>query len=407
MRVRRRGSIGFVCVLLIAACGQEGPTPTPAASLTAPFVAYVDEVASDLDRFWMAAELAGSGYEPPSVEPYRAGELPASVCAEGTGVDEWRDTAYYCFDDRTLVYDADFLQELFADGPGMVTTVLAHEWGHHVQALTSIPEESLQRELQADCYAGVYLAPTQEEANDISLAEESLEGLVEAGNEEYRQSAWFDINEHGSPGQRWVSYITGLLTFSDPAICAGHATYEPRPPEELGGFLVAHVPGVDYQSDAGGLTLTRGRVNLRLESVEPEAMPPADATPEAQLEAIFGPYASPMVVHTTQMLATGPEARPFGQWLSASYVADAPDQPGALRWGLVRLFRAENGEGLLVDSFVIDDTQVDPEDPEVVTLMADSVTMAYAIENYLCLPGQSAEVGSGGYFFSCDIEVRE
>lgn len=369
------------------------------------FLAHVDEVTADLNSYWSASVLAGDGYEPPTVRPHRAGELPASVCAEETDPESWRQGAHYCFDDRILTYDADWVAELYAEGPGVATTVLAHEWGHHVQALTVIPEESLQRELQADCYAGVYLAPTQEEINDITAAEASLRRLVEAGNEEYRQSAWFDISEHGSPGMRWVSFIIGLLTFSDPAICAGHATYEPQPPEPLGGFLVAHIPGVDYETDADGISLTRDRVNLRLEHVEAAAMPPADGAPEEQLAAVFGPYASPMVVQNFTMTEVGDDARPFGQWLSASYVADAPGEPGALRIGVVRFFRADNGEGLFVDSYVIDDTGVDLENPDLMSVLADTVTLGYAIENFLCLPGQSAERGSPDYYFSCDIEV--
>jgi hypothetical protein len=206
---------------------------------------------------------------------------------------------------------------------------------------------------------------------------------------------------------RWVSFIIGLLTFSDPDICAGYLTYQPRPPEQLGGFLVAHIPGADYETDADGISISRDRVNLRLEYLEPDAMPSGDDSPESQLADVFAPRAGQMVVHSFTLGDPERDTRPVGRWLSATYVADTPDVPGFLRIGLVRFVRADNGEGLFVHSYADDASGATIGDPEFEALVGDMLALGYATENFLCLPGQSAERGSAGYYFACDIEVPE
>src|SRR4029453_17922217 len=66
--------------------------------------------------------------------------------------------ARYCPDDGSIRYDRDWLEALHATfGPGPVAMVLAHAWGHLIQAATTTPFGPLRAQLQADCLAGIYL----------------------------------------------------------------------------------------------------------------------------------------------------------------------------------------------------------------------------------------------------------
>ena len=87
------------------------------------------------------------------------------------------DGLFYCLIDETIyVYEAMLQEELVAGADWqtrdyVIATVVAHEWGHHIQMLTGLAPLSIvftinqeqnapliarQRELQADCYAGLF-----------------------------------------------------------------------------------------------------------------------------------------------------------------------------------------------------------------------------------------------------------
>lgn len=116
-------------------------------------LSILDVAINDLDVFWaLSFEAAGRRYVAPRVVEYGPGVTsncgflsgdigPAAYCGDGT---VYYDLAWLSYVDSTF-------------GDFAWVTILAHEWGHHVQNLEGIrglPPKL--RELQADCLAGAY-----------------------------------------------------------------------------------------------------------------------------------------------------------------------------------------------------------------------------------------------------------
>lgn len=274
--------------MLLAACtGGPSPQPTPGATLRTPtpptpqptfqpddFTALVLEstggtspAGSDLDTRWRAlfdaVEITGEEpYRPPTaVIGYRAGDVPDTDCARGKTPARWRDNAFFCAADQRIVFDEDWLRSIKAEiGPEAVLALLAHEWGHHVQHLLNLGTESIREELQADCYAGMYLIESgllphgSLEDEDPALTA-AMTAFFSLGNTEYKASEWFAAQEHGSPVQRILATSTGLLSHQviDRSVaggmekglpwCFGYADYDVGDVVEIGPYRFLEFPG--------------------------------------------------------------------------------------------------------------------------------------------------------------------
>jgi hypothetical protein len=120
-------------------------------------------VSADLDAFWRDAFAAEPDrYVSPSVVPFDQATLTACGPADPayTG-------PFYCLLDQTIYLQEDFIAGAEAAiGDFAAAFIVAHEWGHHVQHLRGLrrseaPDEfgefySIELELMADCYAGVW-----------------------------------------------------------------------------------------------------------------------------------------------------------------------------------------------------------------------------------------------------------
>ena len=97
-------------------------------------------------------------------------------------------------------------------GDYTVVVIIAHEWGHAIQAqMGNESGISIQRELQADCYAGAYSQYAVNESKKVIIEDgdidEATASLFEAGD---GGGSWFDRNAHGSGDQRQAAFNTGL-----------------------------------------------------------------------------------------------------------------------------------------------------------------------------------------------------
>ncbi len=146
---------------------------------------------------------------------------------------------FYCPADQGIYIDTSFYDEmthkLGAGGDFARYYVMAHEYGHHVQALTGLAgqvrkaqqqnpsranELQVRMELQADCYAGVWAGRNRSliEAGDM---EEGLRAASAIGDDTLQRRAGQTVNPesftHGSSAQRMNWLQRGLKTGDEEA----------------------------------------------------------------------------------------------------------------------------------------------------------------------------------------------
>ncbi len=252
---------GLVVVLLLSwltgtdilsLLGGGGPVVPPSASVsdtgraaTSPeeekLVDFVDAVMGDAQATW--TQHLGARYHPTRVRLFR--DAIQSAC----GMGESASGPFYCPGDQFVYLDLGFFDELRqrfgAPGDFAQAYVVAHELGHHVQALLgtdrrvraaqeSRPSEanalSVALELQADCYAGVWgheaSQPGRAQTGRVELesgdAEQGLRAAAAIGDDRIqRMSTGHVFPErftHGSSEQRMTWFRRGL-TSGNPAAC--------------------------------------------------------------------------------------------------------------------------------------------------------------------------------------------
>ena len=191
---------------------------------------------SSAQKTW-AALFARSGerFQAPSLQFFdQNGESGCGAAQAAMG-------PFYCPLDRGVYLDTTFFDELQnrfgAKGDFAQDYVIAHEFGHHIQNLTGTSDRvrevqqssgrtegnaaSVQLELQADCYAGVWAAQNRDrlEPGDI---EEGLTAAQAIGDDTLQKQAQGrvvpDSFTHGSSAQR-MRWLKVGLDSGDPAQC--------------------------------------------------------------------------------------------------------------------------------------------------------------------------------------------
>jgi uncharacterized protein len=209
-------------------------------------VDMVDAIAEDVQDTWQ--NVLGSRYERTRVTLFR--DQIQSAC----GFAQSATGPFYCPGDHKVYLDLGFFDELQrrfgAPGDFAQAYVLAHEFGHHIQALSGTESQmrqaqrtdpsqsnalSVRLELQADCYAGVWghsaaqqgraaQGKVELEAGDV---EEGLRAAAAIGDDRLQKMATGRVMPerftHGSSEQRVTWFKRGLES-GDPRACDTFAT---------------------------------------------------------------------------------------------------------------------------------------------------------------------------------------
>jgi predicted metalloprotease len=197
------------------------------------FVAYTNSIQS----YWAGAY---DGYQKIQVVPF-TGQV-STACGTATSAVG----PFYCPGDTTVYLDTGFFDELTSKlgakgGDSAEAYVFAHEFGHHIQNLTGVMQKvqsqgqqtgptsgGVRLELQADCYAGVWMNHTTKDPNSPieSLTQDDLNRAVDAaaavGDDRIQERMQGQVNPeswtHGSAANRQKWLQTGFES-GDPNTC--------------------------------------------------------------------------------------------------------------------------------------------------------------------------------------------
>lgn len=137
------------------------------------YIQIIESVACDIDTYWREVEATWLEYQSPNyvVQEYAdypyvtpdtfTHRTPNGACNVRPNTVNL--SAYYCRDHSGIVFSEPlrFMHYLAWEENGFgelnIAYVLAHEWVHHIQHISSSNLILVDRELQAECLAGAYL----------------------------------------------------------------------------------------------------------------------------------------------------------------------------------------------------------------------------------------------------------
>ncbi|WP_433158712.1 neutral zinc metallopeptidase [Kribbella sp. CA-247076] len=201
--------VALVLGLFLAGCTITTPTESEAPSVDRGAMAEDEGTAVDaVSGFW--SRNFTRAFNQPYQSPRVAGAYTGTDGPTCGGEPSVAFNAYYCRPGDYLAWDEELMAAGYSQiGDAWVYLIIAHEWGHAIQARLNAELVSVAAELQADCLAGAAL---QGAAQDGVIAIEpgdaqELAQTLAAVADDY---PWTDVSDHGNAEQRTASFNTGV-----------------------------------------------------------------------------------------------------------------------------------------------------------------------------------------------------
>ena len=195
---------------------------------------------ADVQAYWQAnlPTFYGTTYEPTKTVFF------TDSTDTGCGQASSQTGPFYCPIDRLVYIDLGFMQALEQQLVGTTSDlaeqyIVAHEYGHHIQNLVGINDQvqqaqqndpgranqySVAMELQADCFAGMWVGDVAARGKLDSAAElkEALDAAAGVGDDRIQEKTQGRIDKeswtHGSAEQRQTWFTRGYNS-GDPKQC--------------------------------------------------------------------------------------------------------------------------------------------------------------------------------------------
>lgn len=253
-----RIALSVVALVAVGGCGpsvtidggaNERGGPSEESSLD------LEDVLFDIEAFWSDEfpRVYGDEYQPleGGFHPYSSVDDPPD-CGEPLTYRDVAGNAYYCPIDDLIAWDEQQLLPRLEDefGPLSIALVMAHEWGHAIQARANVRGATILMEQQADCFAGAWTARLAAGGSEtVSLGDASLDsalaGMLFFSDQPGTPAS--DPSAHGLGFDRVGAFQDGFEAGSER--CAG---YPDDPPivlsalfEEQGQFVPNNLPYVE------------------------------------------------------------------------------------------------------------------------------------------------------------------
>jgi uncharacterized protein len=261
--VRRHAAGVSIAAALLTACST-GPLARPARQPEPPadvptrvstliadphFDPVVGATWDALHEFWtrLAPQVATDAYASPArFNAYLPDEPPRVPCF----ITAWKGNAYYCGRDTSISVDREWLAAGIDSAPetlGVVpVAILAHEWGHHIQKVSGARfAGTVQRELEADCYAGLFVSDVILHPGRLTLEPQDpgriLRAFIATGDPGFERDEWFRPGLHGGARDRALAFAAGYIT-DEVRFCRSYEGAAAPIDLTLGPYLLTPLP---------------------------------------------------------------------------------------------------------------------------------------------------------------------
>jgi predicted metalloprotease len=232
--------LGDQSATLDGASASEPQSGSNESACTTELEQIVCGVTNDVQEYWTTAlpESFGVQYQQTKTRLF---DQPMNT---GCGTASPETGPFYCPADLLVYIDLGFMQQIESQFVGATSDlaeqyILAHEYGHHVQNVLGTNAEaqrasqqdpsraneySVALELQADCYAGVWVGDANRRGllDDPSEIQEAIKAAEGVGDDRIQQKTTGRIDPerwtHGSAQQRRTWFMAGFNSL-DPKQC--------------------------------------------------------------------------------------------------------------------------------------------------------------------------------------------